>query len=235
MMSLLIKGMQKTSLIDYPGKIAATVFVGMCNFSCPYCHNKNLVVGYDGLSTIKEKEVTDYLKNKKKWLDGVCITGGEPMIHKELFSFVSKIKNLGFLVKLDTNGSNPKMLKKLMDDKLVDYIAMDIKAPLEKYDNITRIKTNKNDIKESINLIKKNKIDNEFRITVVPGLVNKDDIKEIGKLLKGAKRFFIQQFKANENVIDMAYRNKKSFSSEDLEEFKVILNKYINTVNVRGI
>lgn len=233
MNSLLIKGIQKTSLIDYPDKVAATIFVGKCNFRCPFCHNSDLVLGYDKLPTIKENEILEYLKNKKKWLDAICITGGEPLIHKELIDFIKKVKNINMLVKIDTNGSNPAMLKKLIKEKLVDYIAMDIKTSLGRYDKAAGVKVDKNKLKQSINIIKNSKIDYEFRLTAVPGLINGKDVSLISNLLKGSKRFFIQQFRPDKKVIDKAYINKKPFSKEELEEFKKILNNNIKEVKIR--
>lgn len=233
MSSLLIKGMQKTSLIDYPDKVAATIFVGKCNFRCPFCYNADLVLRYDELPTIKEDEILEYLKNKKNWLDAVCITGGEPLIHKELINFIKKVKDIKMLVKIDTNGSNPAMLKKLIKEKLIDYIAMDIKTSLERYDRAAGVKVDKNKLKESIDIIKNSNIEHEFRLTAVPGLINKQDIISINNLLKGSKRFFIQQFRPDKKVIDKAYMNKKPFSKEELEEFRKILNNNIKEVKIR--
>lgn len=234
-MSLLIKGIQKTSLIDYPGKVAATIFVGMCSFRCPFCYNKDLVVGYDGLPSIKEKEVIDYIESKRKWFDGVCISGGEPTMHKELPSFIKKIKERGFLVKLDTNGSNPEMLNELINDKLVDYVAMDIKAPLERYDEVVRVKANKKDIQSSVDILKQGRVDYEFRTTAVPGLFSKEDAEKIGQWLKGSKRFFIQQFRPDKKTIDSAYSSKKPFEEDMLKEIRVILKKYISRVEIRSV
>ena len=231
--SLLIKGMQKTSLIDYPDKIASTIFVGKCNFRCPFCYNSDLVLNYEKLPPIKEDEILKHLKDKKKWLDAVCITGGEPLMHKELINFIRKIKDIGMLVKIDTNGTNPTMLKELINKKLIDYIAMDIKTSLERYDKAAGIKVDKNKLKESIEIIKNSSIEHEFRLTAVPGLVDKKDIAMIGELLKGSNRFFIQQFRPDKKVIDKSYIDKKPFSKEELEEFKKILNKNIKEVNIR--
>jgi len=140
---LTIKGLQKTTLVDYPNKVACTIFLPRCNFRCGFCYNKDLVIDYDRLPSIQEEEIINFLKEKKKWLDGVVFTGGEPTLHRELPNFIKKIKEMGFLVKIDTNGTNPKMLKELIDNNIVDYIAMDIKAPLEKYDKITGVNVDK--------------------------------------------------------------------------------------------
>jgi len=233
MTSLLIKGLQKTTLIDYPGKLAATIFVGKCNFRCGFCYNKDLVVEYDQLLTLKEEDVLDFLKERRKWLDGVCISGGEPTIHKELPDFIGKIKDIGLLVKLDTNGANPSMLKELIDKKIVDYVAMDIKGPLERYDEIAKVKVDKEKIKESAGILMKSNVDYEFRTTVVPGLLDNGDFENIGKWLKGAKRYFLQQFKPDKKCIDESYADKKPLPAGKLEEFKKILEHYFDKVEIR--
>jgi len=229
---MIIKGLQKQTVIDYPGKLACTIFTFGCNFRCSYCHNPELVVD-DGRSEIKEGEILEFLKNRKDFLDGVCITGGEPTLNENLPDFISKIKKLGFFVKLDTNGSNPEMLKGLIEKKLVDYIAMDIKAPLEFYENIANVEVNKDNIQKSVDLIKKMK-EYEFRITVVPGLFNEKYAKMIGEWLKGSKKFFIQQFRGIK-TLDRGFVGKKSFSKEELMNFCNILKPYFETCEIRGI
>jgi len=227
-----IKGLQKQTVIDYPKKIACTIFTFGCNFRCSYCHNPELVID-DGRPEIKKEVILEFLKNRKGFLDGVCITGGEPTINKDLPDFISKIKELGFLVKLDTNGSNPEMLKELIEKKLVDYIAMDIKAPLEFYENIANVKVNRKNIQKSIDLIKKMK-EYEFRITVVPEMFDGKQAKSIGEWLKGSKRFFIQQFRGIK-TLDKNFINKKAFSKEELTDFCNILKPYFETCKIRGI
>ncbi len=229
---MIIKGLQKQTVIDYPGKLACTIFTFGCNFRCSYCHNPELVID-DGRSEIKKEEILEFLKNRKDFLDGVCISGGEPTINEDLLEFISKIKELGFLVKLDTNGTNPKMLEELIEKKLVDYIAMDIKAPLEFYENITNVKVNKNDIQKSVVLIKKIK-EYEFRITVVPGLFNEKHAKLIGEWLKGSKRFYIQQFRGIK-TLDKNFVDKKPFSEEELINFCNVLKPYFEVCKIRGI
>jgi len=230
---LTIKGLQKTTLVDYPNKVACTIFLPRCNFRCGFCYNKDLVIDYDRLPSIQEEEIINFLKEKKKWLDGVVFTGGEPTLHRELPNFIKKIKEMGFLVKIDTNGTNPKMLKELIDNNIVDYIAMDIKAPLEKYDKITGVNVDKEKIKESINILKNSKIDSELRLTCVPTLHSKEDIKKIGEWLKGNKKMFIQQFQPDKKMIDSSLLNVKPYSKEELEEFKEILKEYIKEVEIR--
>ena len=227
-----IKGLQKQTILDFPGKLACTIFTFGCNFRCGFCHNPELFID-DGRSEIGEGEILEFLKNRKDFLDGVCITGGEPTLNKELPEFISKIKELGFLVKLDTNGTNPTMLKELIDKKLVDYVAMDIKAPLEFYEKITNVKVNKEDIQKSIDLIRKLK-DYEFRITVVPGLFNEEYAKMIGVWLRDSKRFYIQQFRSIK-TLDKGFIGKKSFSKEELTKFRDILKPYFEVCGIRGI
>lgn len=231
---LTIKGLQKTTLVDYPNKVACTIFLPKCNFRCGFCYNKDLVVDYEKLPTISEEEVLAFLKEKKKWLDGVVFTGGEPTLHKELPEFIKKIRQMGFLVKIDTNGTNPEMLEELIDNSLVDYIAMDIKAPLEKYEKVMGVRVNKEKINESISLLKNSPIDSELRLTVVPTLHSKEDIKKIGEWLKGNKKLFIQQFQPDKKMIDISLLEVKPYSKEELEEFKKILKEFIYEVEIRA-
>lgn len=233
-MSLTIKGLQKTTLVDYPTKVACTLFLPRCNFRCGFCYNKDLVIDYDSLPTISEEEVFNFLEKKKRWLDGVVFSGGEPLLHEELPLFVRKVKEMGFLVKIDTNGTNPAMVKELINNRLVDYIAMDIKSPLEKYDKVAGVKVDKDKIQESINTLKGSNIDSELRLTCVPTLHSKEDIKKIGEWLKGNKKMFIQQFQPKEKMIDVSLLNVNPFSKEELEEFKGILSKYIERVEIRA-
>ena len=233
-MSLTIKGLQKTTLIDYPDKVACTIFLPDCNFRCGFCHNKDLVLNPDSLPTTKEEEILDFLKERKKWLDGVCISGGEPLLHHELLDFLPKLKELGYLIKIDTNDSNPEFLKELIGKKLIDFVAMDIKNSLEDYDKTAGVKVDTEKINKSIEIIKNSGIDYEFRTTVIPGLHTKENIEKIGKLLKKAKKFAIQNFRPSDNVIDPKYKKHKSFSREELEEFKKILEPYFDEVEIRA-
>jgi len=229
-MKLEIKGLQKTSLIDYSPYTSCVVFLAGCDFRCPFCQNPDLVLNPEKLDTIKKEDFFEFLKKRKKWLDGACITGGEPTLYKELPEFIKQIKDLGYKLKLDTNGNNPDMLKELV--KLADYVAMDIKSSLEKYDESAGVKVDIEKIKKSVEIIKNSGIDWEFRMTVVPALHSQEDFEKIGKWLKGAKRFFLQQF-SNKICLDKSFEKITPFSKEDLEEFKVILSKYISKVEVR--
>jgi pyruvate formate lyase activating enzyme len=223
-------GLQKVTLIDYPGEVAATIFTNGCNFFCPYCHNSQLVKENEYDITVAD--VFDYLIKRKSKLSGVCITGGEPTIQNDLVSFIEKIKDLGYKVKLDTNGSNYEMLKELIDKELIDYVAMDIKTNIEKYPSMAP-KNIISNIKESIILIQSSNIEYEFRTTVVPGLHDKNIMKDISKLLEGSKKYYIQNFKPG-NSLDKEFDNKRTFTGNELQEFKSILDKYIDNVEIRN-
>ncbi len=230
----MIKGIQKISLIDYAPYTSTVLFFAGCNFRCGYCHNASMVVGYNELPDIKEDEVLDFLIPRKKWVDAVVITGGEPTLHHNLPEFIAKLKKEGFLVKLDTNASNPKMVDLLISKKLVDFVSMDIKSSLEKYDEAAGVKVNKEKIKETASILMKGTVDYEFRMTTVPGLVEKEDFSKIGLWLKGAEKFAIQQFK-NEAVLEERFKKIKPFTALDLNEFKEILKPYFKNVEVRGL
>ena len=221
-----IKGIEKMTLVDYPGKVASTLFLPNCNFRCHYCHNPDLVLRPHTLKTIDEKELMNYLESKKKWIDGICITGGEPTIHKDLPEFIAKFKEKGFSVKLDTNGTNPEMLNLLIEKKLVDCIAMDIKAPLEKYDEVTGVTVNKESIKKSVELLKKSKIDCEFRTTVCPGMLDEKDMDTIGIWLKGEKKYFLQGFVPSAHIKE-ELKKTPATSKKELKKLAFVANKHI--------
>lgn len=230
---MIIKGLVKSSTIDYTGKLCAVVFLPDCNFRCPYCQNPDLILTPDKLKTHTEKEFLDFLKERKEFLDAVCISGGEPTLHKDLPAFIKKIKHLGYLVKLDTNGSRPDMIKKLLKEKLLDYIAMDIKAPLEKYKKLTGFgETEK--ITETTHLIISSSVEHEFRTTLLPDLHTKEDILKMAEQTNGAKRFFLQQFRP-ETTLDPTYQNKKPYSKKQLNQFAKLLEPRFEEVGVRGV
>jgi len=231
---MMIKGFQKLSLIEYPGKLSAIVFVGKCDFRCGFCYNIDLVKNYDKLPDIPEKKILDFLSTRRGLLDAVAITGGEPTIHKGLPAFMKKIKELGFLVMLETNGSDPEMIKELIDEKLVDYIAMDIKSPIEKYDEVAGVKVNKKKVQESIDIIRNSELDYEFRTTVIPKIFKEEDALAIGKWLKGSKQFFLQQFRPDK-TLDESYQKIKPYPPEKLKEFAKMMESYFKSVKVRGI
>jgi pyruvate formate lyase activating enzyme len=176
-----IKGIQKASLLDYPGKVCAVVFLPKCTFRCPYCQNPELINEPDKCPDIPESELFGMLKARGKWLDAVCVTGGEPCLHQGLPGFMKRVKEEGFLAKLDTNGSNPRMLRQLLEEKLLDYIAMDIKAPIDRYAEVACSPVDLRKIEESIGMIRQSGIDYEFRTTVLPRLIKDQDKAKIGE------------------------------------------------------
>jgi len=232
---IIFKGIQKTTLIDFPGKVACTFFLPKCNFRCPFCYNRQLVFNEDTGIKISETQALDFLKKRKEFLDGICITGGEPTLSKGLPSFLEKTKALGFLAKLDTNGSVPEMLKILLKKKLLDYISMDIKSSKKGYKKAAGVKVDLKKIEESIALIKNSGIDYEFRCTLAPVLHSKQDVLEMGKWLKGSKRFFLQQFNPNVNLLDPQMQKTSPFPAEEMRNFAKILEPFFDKVGVRGI
>jgi pyruvate formate lyase activating enzyme len=210
-----IGGFQKFTLIDYPGKLSAIVFMQGCNFRCPYCHNPELVFPKDFQLSIPASHVFDFLKKRIGKLDAVSITGGEPTLQDNLPEFMQRIKELGFLVKLDTNGTNPEMIEQLIKSDLVDYLAMDIKAPLIKYDKITKAKVNIENIKKSILLIENSEIEYEFRSTLVTNLLSNEDVEDMGLMLGKAKRYFLQKF-VSTSKLENKVNEFSSFSQDSL-------------------
>ncbi|MFA5523463.1 MAG: anaerobic ribonucleoside-triphosphate reductase activating protein [Tissierellales bacterium] len=224
------RGHQKSSFIDYPDKICTVLFTGGCNFRCDYCHNSDLV--YNKGEVIPESFVFDYLDKRKKMLDAICISGGEPTLHDGLYDFIKKVKARGYLVKLDTNGTAPDVLNKLISDELVDYIAMDIKAPIDKYSKVMNSNINIEKIIESINIIKSSDIDYEFRTTICRELLTQDDILKIAEYLKGSKRYYLQNFKDGETIL--GGQNKlNSFSRERLIEIEAQIKHYFEIFKIR--
>jgi len=225
---MIIAGLQKLTLIDYPGKLASTVFLAGCNFSCPWCYSSELVLP----KKIKEhprfskKEVFRFLKEKKGLLEGVVICGGEPTLQKNLANFIKKIKKLDFSIKLDTNGSNPKILKKLIDKKLIDYVAMDIKYPKERYKNLKAIE-------ESIEELKQGGVDYEFRTTVVPTVLEKKDILKIAKWIGGENvKYYLQNFRP-EKTLNPEFEKIKPYPEKYLLGIKKAIAPFFETCEVR--
>lgn len=216
---MIIGGLQKTSLLDFPEKIAAIVFTMGCNFRCGYCHNPELING-----EAKIEEVFEFLKTRQGKLDGVVITGGEPCLQKDLPEFIKQVKELGFAVKLDTNGSFPEMLEKVLPD--LDYVAMDIKAPLEKYSQIVNVDVDTSKILKSIEVLKNGGVDYEFRTTVVKSQLSFEDFEKIGQLIQGAPRYYLQRFEASK-ILDKSLENEKTYSIEEFERIIDILKSYV--------
>lgn len=226
-----IKAIQKTSLIDYPNKVSCVIFLGGCNFRCGYCHNPDLIK--DDLKSLDEEEVLEFLKKRKKWLDGVVFSGGEPLLKNDIISFIEKVKEVGYMIKIDTNGTNPELLKSLIDKKLIDYVAMDLKNRLNKYEEVVNTKVDINKVKKSIDIIKNSKISHEFRCTVLPRLHSKEDIKEMTNLIKN-DTLFLQQFNNKVKLLDPKFENDVPFSVSELEEIKKACEKSIRKIEIRA-
>ena len=229
-----IKGLEKFAPKDFPGYISSTIFVGGCNFRCPYCHNSDLVLRAASLPSFPLDYFLSFLDSRRGWLEGICVTGGEPLLHEDLEVVLSIIKDRKLLVKIDTNGSFPLRLEKLIDKGLVDYVAMDIKNSLEKYEQTVGVKVKTSDIKKSIEIIRDSGLDYIFRTTVVPDLVEEDDIRKIGQMLKGSKAFQIQQFVPN-NTLDELYIKKQPYSNQEIEAMTKIAQTYFEQVKVEGV
>ena len=230
---VLIKGLQKTTLLDYPGKLACTVFLAGCNLRCGYCYNSDLAIRHHKIPTISQEHFFDFLKSKKQILEGVAITGGEPTIHPDLPEFAHKIKELGFSLKLDTNGTNPSMVESMLNQGLIDYIAMDIKSCPREYSMVCGVDVSLRDIRRTVDIIKNSHIDHEFRTTVIPDMISDEHIRQIADLVAGAKKFAIQQFMANSKTIDAKYRTMDSVRESELHSFAEILTPYVGEVVVR--
>lgn len=232
------KGFIKTSVIEYPGKIVSVAFVGGCNFRCPFCQNPDLVLNSQSFPSISEKEVIDHLLSRRKWLDGLVITGGEPMLEKDLPNFLSKIKKEGFLVEIETNGTNPGMLRDLVKRSLIDYLALDIKAPFEweKYSKAAGIVDENlfGKVKESVKILSGSNIDYELRTTVVPGLVDQEDLISIARSFGNVKKYVLQQF-VPKITLDKQYEKIKPYSKDKLEEMKEKIADCVEFCEIRGV
>lgn len=227
-----IHGLNKTTLLDYPGLVASTVFTGACNFRCPFCQNGDLVLNPASIPTFSAEEVFAHVDKRKGIIQGVCITGGEPTLQKDLKDFIKELKKREVKVKLDTNGYCPNVLKDLILTGLVDYVAMDIKSGPSEYHIAAGTAVNMELIRESIDILMSSKIDYEFRTTVVRELHNIQTFLEIGELIKGAKQYFLQGYVDSERVIAPGF---SSYSAEELEMFKKELEKNIKFVSIRGV
>lgn len=232
---MVISGLQKTTLLDYPGHIACTIFFGKCNLRCPFCHNMELVEHPEHFPTFTIEYILEFLKERKGKLDGVAITGGEPLLNKDIGELLKPIKELGYPIKLDTNGFFPDMIEKLIDEKLVDMFAMDIKAGFSNYLKVAGIDNIvgwQDKVKRSIELLINRAPDYEFRTTCVKGLHSENDFIEIKDMIKGAKKYFLQNYKAAPDMKDLPF---KSFSREELECFANIVKNNVDSVEIRGV
>ena len=227
-----IKGLANTTLTDYPGLVAATLFTGGCDFCCPFCHNRSLVVHHEKLPSLPVEDVLEFLSRRKVALEGVCITGGEPLLQNDLGDFIRELKAMGYKIKLDTNGYDPTHLDHLLKDGLVDYVAMDIKGAQSNYAkasgcpnlDLTRIKL-------SVDILKGSDVDYEFRTTVVRDLHSAQDMEAIGQWLYGAKAYYLQPYVESEDIIMPVF---SSYSKAEMVQFQKMLQQYIPYVGLRG-
>lgn len=228
-----IQGIQKLTLLDYPGKMACVLFTAGCNLRCPFCHNSRLVVNPEKESEYGEEEILAFLEKRQGILDGVVITGGEPLLQKDISDFIVKIRELGYSVKLDTNGTFPEKLRELIDKRLVDYVAMDIKNSPELYAEtvgVTGFDISR--IKESISILLEGKVDYEFRTTVVREFHSVFGMDNIGKLIKGAKRHFLQAFVDSGEILCFGL---SGVPKEEMEAMQKIMLNYVDSCEIRGI
>jgi len=239
---MIIGGLEKMTLIDYPGQVAAIVFTKGCNFRCHFCYNPLLVwpdketdeKKYEKTySTISEDEFFLFLRDRRGKLDGVVITGGEPTLHQDLPDFIKKIRALGYKIKLDTNGTNPEALAGLLKEKLLDYIAMDFKAPLAKYEKVVGVKIDCQNLEKSVKMIINSGLPYEFRTTVVPGLHEISDFESMGAVLRGAEAWYLQKFKSDTPLVDRNLEEKRPFSDQDMQKIAEIGKKYVKICEVR--
>ena len=237
-----IHGFNKLTLLDYPGHIACTVFTGHCNMRCPFCQNASLVLFPETQPAIPEEEFFSFLKKRHGILEGVCVTGGEPTLSTDLPDFLAKIHELGYLIKLDTNGTNPAILTQLITDKLVDYIAMDIKSSLSGYPAAVGIPGfSTAAIEESVALLLQNTVPYEFRTTVVRELHSKQEFLDIANWIKGARAYYLQTFQDSGELISRFCPGTAptpiltGYTKKELEDFVALLAPYVQTIGLRGI
>lgn len=230
-----IKGIIESSFVDWDGKVVTTLYLPKCNFCCPFCYNWELIEHPENFNTVMPSHIDHYLRTNHDFIDGVCLTGGEPTVYRGLSQLISHIRELGFAVKLDTNGTEPEIISDLIENNKLDYIAMDIKGPLDdRYDRLTGIKTDVRKLKKSIKIIMESQLDYEFRTTVVPTLLNEDDIKDMSESIAGAKKYVLQQF-IPDRVRNKGLREVKPFSKENLEKMLNLAKRNIDNVHLRSV
>ncbi|MFQ6094899.1 MAG: anaerobic ribonucleoside-triphosphate reductase activating protein [Candidatus Bathyarchaeia archaeon] len=233
-----IKGFIDLSMVDWDGKVSAVIFLPRCNFRCPFCYNVALVLTPDELPTIPFEKIGSYLQRHKDGIEGVVITGGEPTIHRNLPDLCRRLKNLGIKVKLDTNGSNPSMVRELMKKHLIDYIALDVKAPLTVEDYSRAIGVDGEVflkmIEETMSILMESDVDYEFRTTVIPTIHTEEDIRSICKAISGCRRYVLQNFKEGVKMIDPSFEKLKPFSKEEMERFLCAARRYVKNTKIRG-
>ena len=227
-----VVGYRRLSLEDYPGRLCATAYVAGCNFRCPYCTNVDLVLNHLGLREIPEAEVLNHLYRVRGYLSGLCLSGGEPTLHNGLLPFVYKVKSLGYGVKIDSNGTRPRRLRKLMEERLIDYVTLDVKAPLDRYSEVVRAKVDVKSVEESIRLLRRGGVDHEFRTTAIPGLIGGEELEEIAKTLVGSKRFVIQRWRPGETMCP-DFSGVEPYSVREMEGFMERVRHYFSDCVVR--
>jgi pyruvate formate lyase activating enzyme len=227
-----IVGFEKLSLVDYPGKLCATLHTPGCNFRCPYCYQSKLIFDYIPMEKIQVDEIIRVLHPRMGFLDGVTVTGGEPTIHHALPNLLARLRSIGALTKIDTNGSHPNILNFLIKNNLLNYVAMDVKAPLEKYQELVQYKIDPKTILDSIQTIRRSGLDYEFRTTVVPGILNEKDLQSIAITLAGSKKLVLQQFKPSETISNEC-SNIEPYSEKEMKQFKELLTPFFGEVNLR--
>lgn len=232
-----IKGFIDVSLVDWDGKVSGVIFLPRCNFRCPFCHNSAMVLKPDQLPTIPFEQIRQYLVKKRDWLDGVVITGGEPTIHGKLSDLCEQIKDLHLQVKLDTNGTNPRIVADLAARGLVDYVAMDVKAPLsvEKYSMVTGIPMGDllGEVNKTVEFLLRGQVDYEFRTTLVPTIHSEEDLKQIQCRLQGCQKYVLQNFKGNVETLSPEFKDVKSFSQLEMESFLKVTQEGLSNVVIR--
>jgi pyruvate formate lyase activating enzyme len=222
-------------LIDYPGKIASTIFLGGCNFRCPFCHNKSLVTETAQIQDIPVSDILNHYQGRRQQLEGICISGGEPTLFAGLYALIKELKAMGYAIKLDTNGTNPVLLNKLLQDKLLDYIAMDIKAAPSLYNGACGVSVNMETIRQSISLLQQSGIDHEFRTTVVPEFFPESKLDEVIELIHGSKKYFLQQFHTSSEIIEETFQTKVPYSLQTLQEMAERIRLTVPDVQLRGV
>ena len=227
-----IGGFQEISLLDYPGKVATIIWTTGCNFRCPFCYNPDMVL--DTTDHVPVDDFLAFLRQRTGKIDAVSISGGEPLLQKDISDFITRIKDLGFLVKIDTNGSFPTKLEGLIDKDLVDYVSMDVKSSKKNYAEITKISIDIDDIDQSIQLIKNKSPDYEFKTTVIPTYHREKDIIEIAKWIKGAKRYYLQQFKSDTALLSSETASVKPYPIQVLKQMCEKASSYVDQCSVRG-
>jgi pyruvate formate lyase activating enzyme len=239
---MLIGGLEKLTLLDYPDNLAAIVFTQGCNFRCHFCYNPMLVLPHNsvaldekdqGCPLVKEEDLFLFLNDRRGKIDGVVISGGEPTLHPDLPDMIKKIRALGYAVKLDTNGTNPGMLSQLIKDALIDYIAMDLKAPWEKYTELVGVAVDLDNLQKSVKMIMSSDLPYEFRSTLVPGLHNEEDIRKMGAIIQGANRWYLQKFKPDTSLVNPDFENKTTFLDKDLIKFALIGSEFVKECRAR--